>query len=100
MKDDPVFYTESMAALCARQGYFEKSAQIYRYLLERDPGRDDLAKALAEVENAMQKPGQDADGQPGNRLESLIETWITLLVESNIQKKFDEIREGIKRMTP
>lgn len=53
MKDNVLFYTASMAGLCADQGYFEKSAEIYRYLLEADPDNDAFLSALDAIEEIM-----------------------------------------------
>ncbi len=50
MKNNAIFYTASMARLCADQGYFDKSLEIYRCLLETDPANDALRSALNTVE--------------------------------------------------
>ena len=50
MSESLNFKTATMARVYERQGYWEKAAEIYRYLLERDPARQDLAQALALLE--------------------------------------------------
>ncbi len=98
------FYTVSMARLCARQGYLEKSAEIYRFLLETEPDRKDLQEALADVEarlsTAAEPPAAAVSsatkGEPG-RLEGLIQQWIGLLVEKDIKQRFDNIRGRMRQ---
>ena len=53
---DAVFYTVTMAKVYAEQGYYEQSAEIYRFLLKNDPGRQDLVAALSEVEKKLFRP--------------------------------------------
>ncbi|MFZ5564893.1 MAG: hypothetical protein ACOZBW_12660 [Thermodesulfobacteriota bacterium] len=99
MKNDPLFYTVSVADLCARQGHFEKSAEIYAFLLEREPGRQDLKQALDDVKARLEQAGSRV-ALPENRLESLLGTWVSLLVENNLRQKFESLRESIRRVTP
>ena len=47
---DRTFYTVTMARMMADQGCLARSAEIYRYLLRRNPQREDLVEALAHVE--------------------------------------------------
>jgi hypothetical protein len=74
MKKDNQFYTLTMARVYAGQGYFEKAADIYRHLLAREPGRGDLAKALAEAEQAAQE-NRKSDH---DRLVALLVRWLDL----------------------
>jgi hypothetical protein len=50
MITSPSNYTAAMARLYARQGYLRKAAEIYRYLIDQEPGRNDLREALADIE--------------------------------------------------
>lgn len=107
MTEDALFYTVSMAKLCAEQGYLDKSAEIYRYLLAKAPVRpelqQELQQALAEVEARLS--GQDAlpavqEAQAPDthkRLDALIQQWIALLVEKDIKQRFDRIRAKVKQ---
>lgn len=48
-------YTATMARLFAEQGYLRKAVQIYRYLLEQAPHRDDLREALVDLERRIEQ---------------------------------------------
>ncbi len=50
MTREPSFYTASMAKLYADQGYWQKAAEIYRFLLQRYPHNEELRAALQEIE--------------------------------------------------
>jgi hypothetical protein len=43
-----------MADLYAKQGYLRKAAQIYSYLIEKDPHRQDLRLALEKIERQIE----------------------------------------------
>jgi hypothetical protein len=55
MTTDNVFYTATMAKVHADQGNLIKATQIYTHLLRNDPGRPDLAAALARVRQRMNR---------------------------------------------
>jgi hypothetical protein len=100
MKDNPVFFTASMARLCADQGYVDQSLKIYRYLLGADPENRTLQEAVAGVEARISavntvsvSAGERLDG-----LEPMIQRWIGLLVEHNLKSKFDKIRKNIGKL--
>ncbi|MFP4445178.1 MAG: hypothetical protein ACLFPD_02895 [Desulfosudaceae bacterium] len=108
MKDNPLFYTVSMARLCAAQGHADKSAEIYRYLLKNDLGNDDLRKALAAVTETGQADGSfpapvpdgKTDTEPvPEHLQHLVNRWISLLVERDLKRRFDEVRHRISSMS-
>lgn len=75
MEEDYRQYTVTMARVFASQGHWDKAAQIYRHIVSREQGREDLAEALAEAErNALAaSPKTPADLAP------LFERWIDLL---------------------
>lgn len=103
MTDNALFYTESMAQLCARQGHLEKSAEIYRHLLEKEPAREDLKQALEDIEarlSVLKAPPvvQDTAAGGQKRLDGLIQQWISLLVENDIKQRFDKIRNRIRQV--
>jgi hypothetical protein len=63
-----------MAKIYADQGNFEKAAEIYRYLLELEPDRQDLIDALSEVEKILfEKDPED--------LVKLLSKWVDLLLK-------------------
>ncbi len=74
MKSDEIFYTKTMAKIHADQRHFSKAAEIYQYLLEKDPERQDIIEALADLERLkLQKKIED--------LVPLIETWTKLALK-------------------
>ncbi|MDF1590005.1 MAG: hypothetical protein P1P89_00715 [Desulfobacterales bacterium] len=81
--NDSAFYTATMAKVYADQGYFEKSAEIYRHLLKLEPHRQELKAALLEVEQKVK-----AETKMHSRdLTPLFEKWIDLLLRRrNLQK--------------
>ncbi|MEW6076617.1 MAG: hypothetical protein AB1724_02265 [Thermodesulfobacteriota bacterium] len=100
MKDNPVFFTASMAGLCADQGYFDQSLKIYRHLLGSDPENQALQKAMAGIE-ARQSAVKTVSAKAGERLdglETIIQRWVGLLVEHNLKSKFDKIRKNIGKL--
>jgi len=87
MKDD-VFYTRTMAKVYADQGNLAKAAEIYNYLLKKEPGRQDLIDALSEIENR----GFDKDRE---NLFMLFSEWIDLLLKFNGIQKLKKLQRYI-----
>ncbi|MEW6671059.1 MAG: hypothetical protein AB1427_05110 [Thermodesulfobacteriota bacterium] len=81
--NETAFYTATMAKVYADQGYFEKSARIYRHLIEREPDRLDFKAALRDVEQKL-----EAEKNARTRdISALFETWLRLLLKyRNLQK--------------
>ncbi len=80
MNDNKSLYTATMAKVYASQGYLEKSAEIYRYLVEHEPDPEEHRKALEKVENELAEMLK-----PENKdIASLFSEWFELLLE---QKK-------------
>lgn len=73
MISDPTFATPTMARIQAAQGNLGAAADIYRYLLCRQPERADLTAALAEVERRL-------TSRNTGELAGLLEHWVELLV--------------------
>lgn len=74
MNNDKVFYTKTMAKIYADQGNLGKAAEIYRYLLELEPGRQDLIDALSVVDKRLfEKDPED--------LVKLFSKWVDLLLK-------------------
>ena len=75
MKDDKSFYTPTMARIYASQGYYEKAADIYRYLLSKNPDQDELKDELSDVEQKLAE-------SPRNNKEDLVRLfrqWFKLI---------------------
>lgn len=83
MDKETDFYTATMAEVYAEQGHWDKAAEIYRYLLKREPERADYLEALAKAEQnsiiSAQKPFED--------LAPLFHQWFDLMLRyKNLQK--------------
>ncbi len=85
MNEDDVFYTRTMAKVLADQGNLKKAAEIYHYLLERDPGNPDLVDALSEIETQLIEIGSDD-------LVRLFGRWIDLLLTHNNLEKLKKLK--------
>ncbi|MGD8835011.1 MAG: hypothetical protein PVJ19_08730 [Desulfobacteraceae bacterium] len=68
-------YTVTMAELYARQGYLRKAAGIYKHLIDKEPGREDLRKTLAEIEQKIEKQS----GPTRKELGLLVREWADLI---------------------
>ena len=77
MSDNTSLYTATMAKVYASQGYLEKSAEIYRYLLKQEPDREDYRKAISEVENNLSEMVKPETKD----LVSLFSEWFELMLE-------------------
>jgi len=82
---DDVFYTRTMAKVFVDQGNLKKAAQIYHYLLEREPGNPDLVDALSEIETQLIEIGSDD-------LVRLFDRWIDLLLTHNTLEKLKKFK--------
>ncbi len=76
MTENEMFFTRTMAKIHTDQGNLKEAAKIYRYLLEKEPDRQDLIDALAGLEHK-----QDPEA-PGD-LSSLVEKWTRLAFKYN-----------------
>jgi len=88
MSQSPQFYTATMAKLYADQGYLRKAAEIYRYLAAQHPDRDDLQKALEEIERQI----ADQPAPTRKDTELLLREWIDLLKHIKRQKRRERNR--------
>jgi hypothetical protein len=84
-----VFYTRTMAKVYADQGNLLKAAEIYRYLLEREPERLDLKDALSEIERKLNEKSPDD-------LIKLFNRWMDLLLKYHNVQKLMRFRNYIK----
>jgi hypothetical protein len=79
MSEDIDVYTSTMAKIYADQGHFEKAAEIYRFLLKQEPGRQDLIESLSEIERKFVFNGKKDPGL----LVSLFVKWFDLALCNN-----------------
>ena len=85
MTRDKPFYTVTMARVHAQQGNLEEARRIYRYLLEKTPGRRDLAEALKALEAR--------DGQRAmDDLRPLFREWRDLIFRYNRTLKLKKLK--------
>jgi hypothetical protein len=83
MEKEIGFYTVTMAKVYVDQGHWEKAAEIYRYLLRQEPGRDDYLEALAEAEKNIASSGRGS----ADKLASLFHQFFDLMLKfKNLQK--------------
>ena len=80
MTQDETFYTVTMARVHAQQGNLDEARRIYRYLLDKEPGRNDLAAALEALGTGEQNQGIDT-------LLPLFQEWLDLIFRYNKMKK-------------
>lgn len=78
-----------MAKVYADQGQLDKAAEIYKYLLNAEPQRQDLIDALAEIDK--QRYDKDPEG-----LSQLFGTWIDLLLVHNSLQKLKKLKRLLK----
>lgn len=87
MSDDKIFYTVTMAKVYADQGYFNKAAGIYHYLLQKSPDQQDLLDAVDDIE----KRAAEKTKYQKEDLVSRISLWIDLLLKYNNLKKIRKL---------
>ena len=85
MNKDDVFYTKTMAKVYADQGKLEKAAEIYQYFLKKEPGRQDLIDALAEIN----KKRLEKDPE---RLGDLLSIWLDLLLRHSRLQQLKKLK--------
>jgi len=88
MNRDMVFYTATMAKVHVDQGNLEKAAEIYRYLLEREPDRQDLRDALFAIE----KDRLEKRDKKLGHLVPLLGKWIDLALQYNRFQQLKKLR--------
>lgn len=88
MDKETDFYTATMAKVYAEQGHWEKSAEIYRYLLRHEPERVDYLEALAQAErnviSSAQKPRKD--------ISALFRQWFDLMLKYKTLQKLRKLK--------
>ena len=91
MAEDYRHGTATMAKLFAQQGHWGKAATIYRYLLAKEPEREDLASALAEAEARMEA----AEAERYQELVPLFREWIDLLLKYDRLQKLRRLSQRL-----
>jgi pentatricopeptide repeat protein len=86
MTQDEPFYTVTMARVHAQQGNLEEARRIYRHLLEKEPGRQDLIAALEALETRESDQGVDT-------LLPLFREWLDLIFRYNQVLKLKKLHQ-------
>jgi hypothetical protein len=89
VNDGKQIRTATMARILAQQGHHRRAAEIYRYLLQQDPSRTDLARALDELEDA--KP-ETPSREPG----VLLAEWIEMLLRYRRLRDLENIKARLR----
>jgi tetratricopeptide (TPR) repeat protein len=77
-----------MAKVYADQGNLEKATEIYKYLLECEPGRQDLVDALSNIEKNRLEKNLD-------HLQRLLGRWVDLLLAYNRMQKLKKLKNAL-----
>jgi tetratricopeptide (TPR) repeat protein len=91
MGEDSPIRTATMARIYAEQGHYQEAAEIYRYLLQRDPRRKDLAEALVDAEAKALETGVGSRGD----LVALFSEWIRLLLQMRQLRSLEELQRKL-----
>ena len=89
MITDDIFYTKTMAKVYTDQGKLDKAAEIYKYLLNEEPERQDLIDALAEIDKKRYNKAPEG-------LSQLFGTWIDLVLVHNRLQKLKKLNRLLK----
>ena len=89
MNDQTDFYTKTMANVYAKQGYFAKASEIYRYLLKHNPDSREVNDLLFEVEKKLDEKKKNA----GEILKKLFSKWIYLQLSYNRLQRLKKIKQ-------
>ncbi len=92
MIPDSDFKTATMARVYSSQGHYEKAVEIYKHLLECEPDRQDLARALAEVEKKLHEKAKGSKKDLG----TLFNTWVDLILRYKRMRYLRKIKEKLE----
>ncbi|HUT43377.1 MAG TPA: hypothetical protein VMW95_03490, partial [Desulfobacterales bacterium] len=92
MIQDNDFKTATMARVYSSQGHYKKSAEIYKYLLECEPDRQDFARALAGVEKKLHEKTKGSN----EGLATLFSTWVDLILRYKRIRYLRKIKGKLK----
>jgi len=86
---DNIFNTKTMAKVYADQGKLEKAAEIYNYLLKKEPECQDLIDALSELDKKRSEKGCQGLGD-------LFSTWLDLLLVHGRLQTLKKLQRQLK----
>lgn len=85
MVEDPLFFTETMARLLARQGKLQEAAEVYRHLLSENGADKEVWAAFTALEKQL--CGKRNVHQ--RTVASLFTRWIELILRINSMQKLN-----------
>jgi hypothetical protein len=88
-------YTATLAKVYADQGHLEKAAEIYRSLLEKEPGQTDLIDALSDIEKKLVRKKQERTTD----LVRIFSQWIDLADCHGRRQKLKKLRNRLRAFT-
>jgi hypothetical protein len=89
MRHADEFHTETMAGLYLKQGYIDRAAEIYQYLLQKNPQRYDLKKALDILEGRK----RDSGSRSAQSFEDLIYQWVDVIFRLKRARQLEALRK-------
>ncbi len=91
MAQERQHYTLTMARLLTEQGHWQEAVDIYRHLVQKNPGRAELAAALAEAEQRLREPSRKTPAQ----LVALFEEWISLIFRAQRMRRLRRLKQRL-----
>lgn len=91
MAQERQHYTLTMARLLAEQGHWQEAVDIYRHLVRTNPGREELAAALAEAEERLRQPAP----KTATELVGLFEEWIRLIFKVQRMHRLQRLKQKL-----
>ncbi len=88
MIPDNDFKTATMARVYSSQGHYVKAIEIYKHLLECEPDRQDLARALAGVEKKLHEKAKGSNEDLG----ALFSKWVDLILRYKRMRHLRKIK--------
>jgi hypothetical protein len=87
MSLDDIFKTKTMARIFVEQGQLKKAAEIYLFLLKKNPNQKEIKNHLMDIRRRLNQSVQGA----ARDLKPLYEKWINLAIVHHQEKKQEEI---------
>ncbi len=87
--DNDDFLTVTMAKVYTDQGHHNQAVKIYRKLLKKEPGREDLDELLAKAEQKL------VETKNKERLVPLFTEWINLVLKHKRLKQLKKLKSKL-----
>jgi hypothetical protein len=86
--------TPTMASVYRDQGHYHKALEIYRYLVQQHPEREDYAAALSDTEQKLERQKRMRN------LADLFQEWIALHLDVKRLEYLQRIRARLDEGRP